>query len=586
MSIPINSVFNKSIISIVSTNRKSSRALGNLKFQYKNFIDFMQLEASNIENIKLPKKDDINKLANMNITSTFGKAGNLLQSLVGGALDISGFLGNMFLAKGGKKISPSKNIVRPKVSGSKLKFGGLRALRILNGIFAGLDFVEGLKEGEGIGKAASGAAGSLAGSILGASIGATLGSAVPIVGTAIGGITGSMLGGFAGGWLADRVYDSIAGYGETNQQKLERKLKEQNEKSKDVSLNNRDFKKLVAKFNDSVDKFEKGMLGGMFGTMSLDEDLELSPSTSYDNSETQVEKPGVTYTAEGGEEPSSYFSSGFGWRKNKNHNGVDFAHPIKNIPVTVIQPGVVDVGVDAGGWGNYVAIKHDNGAETLYGHLSKVNVRKGQKIESGTVIGNQGSTGRSTGPHVHFEYRPGGPGTKRVDGRSVAPLYFRFGGTVTTKRQNSVEDTNDSSSTNRSTNYPNPTSTTSRSPNPPSATPSSPLEKGIQGLFNVLQRPPGPQSNMPTEIPNIATNNMKMDSSPYRVYTEYNNPQTIIIGASDVILSNPNSNTSPPVSISMGESNSDTVVIPGPSVGEVAYNTMQNIFLTKLSSVG
>jgi murein DD-endopeptidase MepM/ murein hydrolase activator NlpD len=143
-----------------------------------------------------------------------------------------------------------------------------------------------------------------------------------------------------------------------------------------------------------------------------------------------IQMDGKIYEAKGGEKPSGHLSSSFGWRRGRQHKGVDFAHPQANIPVSILQPGTASVGYDAQGWGNYVTINHDNGAQTLYGHLSTVKIRSGQKITAGTVIGNQGSTGRSTGPHVHFEYRPGGPGTPLVNGRDVADSYFRFGGDI------------------------------------------------------------------------------------------------------------------------------------------------------------
>ena len=59
-------------------------------------------------------------------------------------------------------------------------------------------------------------------------------------------------------------------------------------------------------------------------------------------------------------------------------------------------------------YGNYILIRHDDGRESLYGHLSKVQARLYEKVKSGTIIGNVGSTGLSTGPHLHFEVREQG----------------------------------------------------------------------------------------------------------------------------------------------------------------------------------
>ncbi|PXY00930.1 hypothetical protein DF185_13620 [Marinifilum breve] len=84
------------------------------------------------------------------------------------------------------------------------------------------------------------------------------------------------------------------------------------------------------------------------------------------------------------------------------HGGVDMACP-KGTKIHVPADGVIVKSGWNGGYGNYIKVKHGNGYETIYGHLSKVSVKKGQKVKKGDVIGKVGSTGRSTGPHLHYE---------------------------------------------------------------------------------------------------------------------------------------------------------------------------------------
>ena len=69
---------------------------------------------------------------------------------------------------------------------------------------------------------------------------------------------------------------------------------------------------------------------------------------------------------------------------------------------------VTAAGYDAGGYGNYVEVRHPNGLRSFYGHLSRIEARVGQAVETGQRIGRVGSTGYSTGPHLHFEIRRGG----------------------------------------------------------------------------------------------------------------------------------------------------------------------------------
>jgi len=98
-------------------------------------------------------------------------------------------------------------------------------------------------------------------------------------------------------------------------------------------------------------------------------------------------------------------NSDYGWRKYRMHKGVDIDLETGD-PVHAAFDGVVRMAkYNYGGFGHYVLIRHYNGLETLYGHLSERLVVPNQTVRAGEVIGLGGSTGRSTGPHLHFETR-------------------------------------------------------------------------------------------------------------------------------------------------------------------------------------
>ncbi|MBD2188120.1 peptidoglycan DD-metalloendopeptidase family protein [Pseudanabaena mucicola] len=107
-------------------------------------------------------------------------------------------------------------------------------------------------------------------------------------------------------------------------------------------------------------------------------------------------------------------SSGFGWRvhpitgERRLHKGVDFAAPT-GTPIFAAADGVVtDAGWTDGGYGNIVELRHADGTLTLYAHTNQVYVAKGQMVRQGQPIAEVGTTGRSTGPHLHFEIQPDG----------------------------------------------------------------------------------------------------------------------------------------------------------------------------------
>lgn len=118
-------------------------------------------------------------------------------------------------------------------------------------------------------------------------------------------------------------------------------------------------------------------------------------------------------------------ASGFGYRIDpftkvrKMHNGMDFTANT-GAPIYATGDGVVQRADNtASGYGNHIVIRHGFGYESLYAHLSKYNCRPGQRVKRGDVIGFVGSTGRSEGPHCHYEVHK--------DGKVVNPLNFYYG---------------------------------------------------------------------------------------------------------------------------------------------------------------
>jgi murein DD-endopeptidase MepM/ murein hydrolase activator NlpD len=94
-------------------------------------------------------------------------------------------------------------------------------------------------------------------------------------------------------------------------------------------------------------------------------------------------------------------------QKWRQHNGIDYAAPT-GTPVRNVGDGVIDFAGWKNGYGNTVVVRHAGGKETLYAHLSRVDVRRGQRVEQGQRLGAVGATGWATGPHLHFEFRVGG----------------------------------------------------------------------------------------------------------------------------------------------------------------------------------
>lgn len=119
---------------------------------------------------------------------------------------------------------------------------------------------------------------------------------------------------------------------------------------------------------------------------------------------------------------SAEFTSGYGVRSDPfsggaaRHQGIDLAGPVGTAIYATADGVVSEAGYNSGGYGNLVKLDHGKGIETRYGHLSSIMVKPGQRVTRGMQIGRMGSTGRSTGSHLHYEVR--------IDGRAVNPIPF------------------------------------------------------------------------------------------------------------------------------------------------------------------
>jgi murein DD-endopeptidase MepM/ murein hydrolase activator NlpD len=449
---PLGDAFNN----IVNINRSKTQ-MKSTQSTYTEFLRFMTTEVKVIQAIKLPEEKKIKKLANINVAATFGNAGSLLSSLASGALDAAGLVGDLFGGRKGKTPNASKpgQPSSPKAGksipkGKKIRLPGVRGLPLISAALAGLDFAQGISEGESTGKAGAGALGSAAGAAGGALAGTALAGVIgqtlvpiPGLGFVLGAAVGS-LGGFAGGYLADRAYESATGEGNVKEkQKAKLKQQEQLQKAKAAAAKTT-FPEVSDKFESVVVQFEKSISLGTFESSSDVHSEEISMEIMEDDAnygerdKSPSDLPGTIQELEssGGSLPSSKLGSKYGMRMhpilkvNKMHYGNDYPMN-QGTPISVIQPGkVANAGFVNNGYGIQVKVDHPGGVSSFYAHLSSANVSAGQDISPGTVIGKVGSTGRSTGPHLHFEVDANG---KVTDPTPYQDKIFRFGGDVKVK---------------------------------------------------------------------------------------------------------------------------------------------------------
>ena len=184
------------------------------------------------------------------------------------------------------------------------------------------------------------------------------------------------------------------------------------------------FDMIVAHRRASDGLSETGAL--LYGGLALASGRKLDMlKWTYQGKEQWFEASGVGRKRDGLAKPVTIarMSSGFGMRfhpvlgYSRMHQGVDFAAPT-GTPIYAVTDGVVSYAGWHGGHGNFVKLQHSGGLGTGYGHMSRIAVRSGERVRRGEVIGYVGSTGLSTGPHLHYEvYR---------NGATVNPLSVKF----------------------------------------------------------------------------------------------------------------------------------------------------------------
>ena len=452
---------------------KTKRPLSKRAKDYDAFVNWLGASNKDIKKIKLPKVKKVENLE-FSVGSALGGGGGgggILGLLLGGA---AGGLGVRFLGKGinavkgfGKnaisKIFP--RIAIPAAKKAAIPAADMARKGVVKGwehiatgapraIATGADDAAKIAAMKGGGKLAT-KGGELVskmipglatvvnlgisgyrfsqGDIVGGSLSAL--SAIPILGWAAVGIdVAREFGAFEGTSLGLKQ--------EKPKNKIETRLKEQERTQREAaSASNITFQSITDKFDKVVSKFEKfasGMGAAISGkptskASTEDKMTEYGEYGARDQSTSTT--PGELQDLEstGGVLPSSSPKGdkfGYSSWRGKNHNGIDYPLP-EGTPISVIQPGTVaDAGFRNNGYGNQVKVNHPGGVSSFYAHLSSINVASGQKIDPGTVIGKIGSTGRSTGPHLHFEVDVNG---KASNPEPYEDKLFRFGGNVKVK---------------------------------------------------------------------------------------------------------------------------------------------------------
>ena len=173
-------------------------------------------------------------------------------------------------------------------------------------------------------------------------------------------------------------------------------------KLKEKNSNNIDNIKIMEKYNTELASFTNTdeCISALY-----EEKKSVKPAyTGTNNSSTYIASLGISFV----EPVQGMLTSGFGVRRRDNHKGLDIANSM-GTPIRAAAAGTVTYAqYNSGGYGNLVIISHGNGVQTYYGHCSKLYVTQGQTVSQGEVISAMGSTGISTGSHLHWEVRING----------------------------------------------------------------------------------------------------------------------------------------------------------------------------------
>ncbi len=154
----------------------------------------------------------------------------------------------------------------------------------------------------------------------------------------------------------------------------------------------------IAEYTAEVDALsrEEATLSALIRARQLDAEVDVEAASS-----DRVSSDGMVWPASGP------ITSGFGYRWGSMHSGIDIGAGYGS-SIWAAMEGVVIMADYNGGYGNCVVIDHGGGFSTLYGHMSYIEVSYGERVDAGEYLGDVGSTGNSTGPHLHFETRVGG----------------------------------------------------------------------------------------------------------------------------------------------------------------------------------